>query len=116
MIEDIAFDWMPSIIENFVMLYFMAYYLGFKDHIAIKYRRISLCGFTAFLCLASYMGTYFADFEILFMILAIIICILYGLFFLTGSLVSTVFTSMVPFVFIVVINSVSLYIFSIIKY
>ena len=114
MIEDIAFDWLPSIIENFIILYFMACYLGFKEHIAIKYRRISLCVFTVLLCWASDMGTYFADFEILFMILAIIICILYGLFFLTGSLISTVFTSMVPFVFIVVINSVSLYVFSII--
>ena len=114
MFEDIAFDWLPSIIENFIILYFMACYLGFKEHIAIKYRRISLCAFTVLLCWASDMGTYFADFEILFMILAIIICILYGLFFLTGSLISTVFTSMVPFVFIVVINSVSLYAFSII--
>lgn len=114
MIEDIAFDWVPSIIENFVILYFMAYYLGFKEHITLRYRNLSLCIFTLLLYLISAMGSYFVKFEIWFMILAILICVFYGLFFLTGSFFSTVFTSMVPFVFIVVINSVTLYVFSII--
>lgn len=114
MIEDIAFDWMPSIIENFVILYFMAYYLGFKDHIALRYKRISICIFTVLLCLTSYMSSHYSTFEILFIVAAILICICYGYLFLKGSLINTVFTSLIPFVFIAVINSVSLYILSMI--
>lgn len=109
MIEDIAFDWMPSIIENFVILYFMSYYLGFKDHIALRYRKSSIWLFTVLLCLSSYMSTKFPTVEILFIVVAILTCICFGFIFLRGSLINTVFTSLIPFVFIAVINSVSIY-------
>ena len=100
MIEDIAFDWMPSIIENFVILYFMSYYLGFKDHVALRYRRAMLVIFTCLLCFLSNLSSYITTYEVVFTLLAIVVCICYGLFFLKGSFLSTVFTSLIPFVFI----------------
>ncbi|MBS5934714.1 MAG: GHKL domain-containing protein [Clostridiales bacterium] len=113
MIEDIAFDWMPSIIENFVILYFMSYYLGFKDHIALRYRRAILVIFTCLLCFLSNLSSYITTYEVVFTLLAIVVCICYGLIFLKGSFLSTVFTSLIPFVFIIVINTVVLYVFSV---
>lgn len=114
MIEDIAFDWLPSIIENFIILYFMTYYLGFKDHIASRYRKISICIFTLLLYFTSYMSSHYSTLEILFIMAAIILCSCYGFLFLKGTLINTVFTSLIPFVFIAVINSVSLYTLSMI--
>ena len=114
MIKDIAFDWVPSIIENFVILYFMAYYLGFKDYITLRNRKISICVFTVLLCLTSYMCSHYTTIEILFIVAAILLCSCYGYLFLRGSLINTVFTSLIPFVLIAVINSLSLYILSMI--
>lgn len=90
MIEDIAFDWMPSIIENFVILYFMSYYLGFKDHVALRNRKSSIWIFTVLLCLSSYMSTEFPTVEILFIVAAILVCICFGFLFLKGSLINTI--------------------------
>ena len=113
MIEDIAFGWVPSIIENFVILYYMAYYLGFKDRIALRYRRVILIIFTFALSYLSYLSSYITTFEVVFTLLAIVVCICYGVFFLKGSFLNTVFTSLIPFVFIIVINTVVLYVFSV---
>lgn len=114
MSTDIAFDWIPSIIENFVMLYFMANYLGYKESISKRYRKISLCLFTILMCLTSYMSSNYTAFEIFFIVVAILLCSCYGFLFLKGSVINIVFTSLIPFVFIAVINSVSLYVFSMI--
>lgn len=112
MFELITIEVLPSILENFVILYFMAYYLGFKDKISFKNRAILLSIFSLLLTFISFLSSYFTTAEVIFTLMAIVVCICYGTIFLKGSFLNIAFTSLIPFVFIVVINSVAIYLFS----
>lgn len=67
---------------------------------------------TMLICLLSYFGTKVPDYETIYMIIAIILCVGYGVMCLEGSLINSIFISLIPFVVIVIINSVTLYMFS----
>ncbi|WP_310602861.1 GHKL domain-containing protein [Anaerosporobacter sp.] len=107
-----ALEFIASLVENFSILYFMSYYLGFKDKYSSKAKNLILIMFTVMLCGMSVLGSNIASGELIFMSLAILLCICYALIFLKGTFINDVFISLIPFVLIAVINSVSLYIFS----
>lgn len=113
MIVDTIIDWVPSVIENFTILYFMAFCLKFKKSFPRVIQKTILIVLTMFICLLSYFGTKAPEYETIYMAIAIIVCVGYGVICLEGSVFNCVFISLIPFVTIAVINSVILYMFSI---
>ncbi|WP_455715673.1 sensor histidine kinase [Anaerosporobacter sp.] len=113
MIVDVLIDWLPSLIENFTILYFMAFCLKFKKSFPRVMQGVILCVLTIVLCLLSNFTTQVSEYETILMVIAIIVCVGFGVICLEGTLINSVFTSLIPFVLIVVINSVTLYVVSV---
>lgn len=112
MLCNFMLELLPSFTENLIILSFMTSYLKFKSEVSKKVRFHALFMTTLLLCLMSSIVDKYLKLENMFVILAILVCVLYAYLFLNGTFINYFFTALIPFVVITIINALTLYLFS----